>query len=154
MRTVFEAPDATFEVDEIHSIFSFSWNGIVSEKSVKRVMTLASKSSAILEDVHWFIDRRNLEGYSPEARIWLKNEFVNEVGKELISKTDRIAAVNSDSPMSKLSSNVLIDALKKINSDIDYQEFDIPKPALNWLQNIIEDVKPSKKKRRFFGRKK
>lgn len=154
MRTVFEAPDAKFEVDEIHSIFSFTWKGTVSEESVKKIMTLASKAGVLLEEVHWFLDRRKLDGYSPEARIWLKNDFMNEVGKDLISKTDRIAAVNSHSPMSQVSSNVLIDALKRLNDKIEYQEFDMPLPGLNWLQNIIEEPAPvKKKKRRFFGKK-
>lgn len=154
MRTIFEANDAKFEVDDDLSIFSFTWNGVVSETSVKKIFSVASRACAVMESLHWLIDRRNLEGYSPEARVWIKENLIQKLGKELIDKTDKIAAVESESAIAQVSSNVLIDAIRKVNPKIEYQEFDIPGPASNWLLGQTEEAPVEKKRRGLFRRRK
>ena len=154
MQKAFSAPDANFEIDLENSLFTFAWKGTVSEKSVKRILTLASNASSDMKSCHWLIDRRELDGYSPEARIWIKNNFMKATGTDLISKTDKIAAINSESAMAQVSSNVLIDALQKLNPKIGYKEFDMPAPAINWLSGKSDPLPEVKKKRGLFGRKK
>ncbi len=152
MPKEFSAPDAHLLIEEDKSLFTFTWKGTVSEKTVRRILTLASNVGEDLDKVHWLIDRTNLDGYSAEARIWLKNNFMQGTGTDFINKTDKIAAVNSNSAIAQVSSNVLIDALQKINSNIEYKEFDMKGPAINWLLGIEEEKTEPKKKRGLFRR--
>lgn len=154
-KKIYEAEDAIFEFDEQNATLIFTWKGEVSEHSAKKVLTLANKAAYLTEKVHWLIDRRQLKAYSPEARIWIKNDFVNKIGKELIQKTDKMAAVLSNDPMAQLSSRVLIELLKEQNPEIAYEEFDVVIPASNWLigqTNKKEEEEVPKKKRGFFRR--
>ncbi|PIB34339.1 hypothetical protein BFP72_02330 [Reichenbachiella sp. 5M10] len=149
MKTIHEAEDAVLEFDDVQSILVFTWKGVVSEASVTKVLTLAAKAAYMTESIHWLIDRRQLEAYDAGARIWVKTNFLNKVGKELIQKTDKIGAVMAHDPMAQVSSNVLIDLLIEQNKQIKFQEFDSPIPASNWLSGQTEEA-PTPKKRRFF----
>ncbi|UXP30803.1 hypothetical protein N6H18_10605 [Reichenbachiella agarivorans] len=151
MKTIHEAEDAVLQFDEEQSTVVFTWKGIVSEASIIKVLSLAAKASYLTDSIHWMIDRRQLEAYDPGGRIWVKNDFVNKIGKELIQKTDKIAAVVAHDPMAQLSSNVLIDLLIEHNPKIEFKEFDMPFPASNWLTAKPEE--PETKKKGFFSRK-
>lgn len=152
MRTIYESEDARFEVDDDLSIFSFTWIGTVGETSVKKIFNIASRACVVMDSLHWLIDRRKLDGYSPEARLWIKEKLIQSLGKELLAKTDNIAAIHSQSPMAQVSSNVLIDALRKVNPKIEYKEFDIPGPASNWLIGKEDEVPEKPKRKGLFGR--
>ncbi|MGL1888788.1 MAG: hypothetical protein OCD76_19915 [Reichenbachiella sp.] len=151
MKRIFEADDAIFDFDEDSATLSFTWKGIVSESTAKTVLTRAIKAAYLLENIHWLIDRRQLEAYAPEARIWIKNDFVNGKGKELIQKTDKMAAVLAHDPMAQVSSKVMINLLREQNPKIEYKEFDVVAPASNWLIGL-PPKEEKKKKRGFFSR--
>ncbi|SHK26242.1 hypothetical protein SAMN04488028_1045 [Reichenbachiella agariperforans] len=154
MKTIYEANDAILEFDEEKTTLYITWKGEVSETSVIKVLSLAAKASYLTDTIHWLIDRRQLESYEAEARIWVKNDFIDKVGKELIQKTDKIAAVMSDSAMAQVSSNVLIDLIVEQNPNIAFKEFDMVLPASNWLIGSVEETKEEpKKKKGFFSRK-
>jgi len=152
MITLFEAKDAKFRYDEANSIFEFTWIGTVSLKSVVELLTLASDQAADMSVVHWLIDRSRLVAYTPEARIWIKNQFVNVIGIGMIQKIDKMAAIDSPDPMAQVSSAVLAKAIREMNSEIKGKEFDYPTVALNWLKGI-EPKQGKPKKKGFFRRK-
>lgn len=155
MKILFEADDAVFQFDEENHTFLFGWKGTVSYPSIRKAMLIAIDMAKDLDKVHWLIDRRNLEGYAGEARIWIKNEFILNQGKSMIAKIDKIAAIESESAMGKLSSNVLTAAIKKANPSIETKEFDYPQPASNWLAGITpqEPVQSKSRVRKLFSRK-
>ena len=117
MRILFEADDAILQFDEQNNIYQFGWKGTVGYVSASQTLSLAAELSKDLEKVHWLVDRRNLDGYSPEARIWIKDDFVNKVGKDLIMKIDKIAVMESESPIANLSSSVLSKAILEVNPE-------------------------------------
>lgn len=155
MKTLFEAKDAIFQFDEENSTFQFGWKGTVSLSSMQQLMRLAIEIAQELPSVHWLVDRRSLEGYAPECRIWIKNDFVQNEGNEMIKKIDKIAVLESESPMATLSSNVLADAIKNVNPSIESKAFDYVQPASNWLAGIIPEPVAEKKSglRKLFGKK-
>lgn len=152
MKKLHEAENATLNFDEEKSTLIFTWKGVVDEPTVTRVFKQAAKAAMLSDTLHWLIDRRELEEYEAGARIWIKNDFINKVGLELIQKTDKIAAVMSDNAMAQVSSNVLIDLIMEQNPNINFQEFDMTTPASNWLIGKKEEVEPEKKKKGFFRR--
>lgn len=158
-KLIFKAEDAAFEVDRELETFYFTWHGEVSEKSARRILSRASEACALLKNVNWFIDRRKSAGFSGEARIWIKTEFLEDIGKDLIEKTLKIAALNSSHPIAELSANVLLEAITTINPSIEYKAFEMPGTAKKWLvgeacEGVGEDEPQKKKRRRFFGRRK
>jgi hypothetical protein len=156
MRILFEADDAILQFDEQNNIYQFGWKGTVGYVSASQTLSLAAELSKDLEKVHWLVDRRNLDGYSPEARIWIKDDFVNKVGKDLIMKIDKIAVMESESPIANLSSSVLSKAILEVNPKIEAKVFDYTQPASNWLTGkVVEMPKEEKSKvRKLFSRKK
>ena len=118
MKILFEADDAVFQFDEENHTFQFGWKGTVTYPSIRRVMLMAIDVAKNMDKVHWLIDRRDLDSYEAEARIWIKNEFILNQGKSMIGKIDKIAAIESQSQMGKLASNVLTAAIKKENPAI------------------------------------
>ena len=155
MRTLFEAADAIFQFDEENTTFQFGWKGTVGLASMQQVMRMASEIANGHKSVHWLVDRRALEGYDPECRIWIKNEFVNKEGRDMILKIDKIAVLESESPMATIASNVLADAIKKVNPSIESRAFDYAQPASNWLAGIVPAPAPEKKSglRKLFSKK-
>ncbi|MEO9967500.1 MAG: hypothetical protein ABJF11_17015 [Reichenbachiella sp.] len=145
MKVIFEAEDAIFQFDEENTTFQFGWKGTVGLASMQKVMRMAVGIALELEHVHWLVDRRALEGYSPECRIWIKNDFVQSEGKEMLVKIDKIAVLESESPMATLSSNVLAETIKKVNPSIESKTFDYVQPASNWLAGIIPEPVVEKK---------
>lgn len=155
MRIIFEAKDAVFQFDEENSTFQFGWNGTVSLASMQKVMMAATELATEMESVHWLVDRRSLEGYTPECRIWIKNDFSQNDGQQMIKKIDKIAVLESESPMATLSSNVLAESIKKVNPNIESRAFDYAQPASNWLAGIEAAPAPEKKSgiRKLFRKK-
>ncbi|MCV9389077.1 hypothetical protein [Reichenbachiella ulvae] len=151
MKKLHEAEDGILEFDEEKSTLIFTWKGEVSEDTVVRIFKQAAKAAMMVDSIHWLIDRRKLEEYDAGARIWIKNDFINKYGEELIEKTDKIAAVISDNAMAQVSSNVLIDLIAEKNPEINFQQFDTPIPASNWLIGQVPKEEP-KKKKGFFRR--
>ncbi|MEO9806633.1 MAG: hypothetical protein ABJF04_25455 [Reichenbachiella sp.] len=155
MKTLFEAEDAIFQFDEDNTTFQFGWKGTVGLVSMQKIMRMATEIASDFKNVHWLVDRRALEGYSPECRIWIKNDFVQKDGKEMLVKIDKIAVLESESPMATLSSNVLADAIKKVNPSIESKTFDYVQPASNWLAGIVVEPVVEKKSglRKLFSKK-
>lgn len=155
MKIIFEAKDAVFQFDEENSTFQFGWKGTVSLASMQKVMLSATELAKGMKSVHWLVDRRSLEGYTPECRIWIKNDFSQDKGKEMILKIDKIAVLESESPMATLSSNVLAESIKKVNPSIESKAFDYAKSASNWLAGIEAQPVVEKKSglRKLFGKK-
>ncbi|UXX77778.1 hypothetical protein N7E81_10390 [Reichenbachiella carrageenanivorans] len=156
MKILFEADDAIFQFDEEHTTFQFGWKGIVELTSMQQVMRMATEIAKEHENVHWLVDRRTLEGYTPECRIWIKNDFVTKEGKEMIMKIDKIAVLESESVMAAISSNILAEAIKKVNPSIESETFDFALPASNWLAGIVPEPEAPKKKsglRKLFSKK-
>lgn len=146
MRIVHEAEDAIFMVDDEKNVFSFTWKGTVTEETAKRILGIAAKAAATMDSAHWIIDRTEQEGYTTEARVWIKTKFLESLGKELINKTEKIAAVKSNFTISEISSGVIMDTIMEINPDITYQKFESPLAAKNW---IIKDKKKASTSQRF-----
>lgn len=155
MKTLFEAEDAIFQFDEDNTTFQFGWKGTVGLVSMQKVMRMATEIAKAHDNVHWLVDRRSLEGYSPECRIWIKNDFVQKEGREMLLKIDKIAVLESKSPMATLSSNVLAEAIKKTNPSIESKAFDYVQPASNWLAGITPEPVAEKKSglRKLFSKK-
>ncbi|MEP2024479.1 MAG: hypothetical protein ABJH98_13815 [Reichenbachiella sp.] len=156
MKTLFEAEDAIFQFDEDNTTFQFGWKGTVGLASMQKIMRMAIAIAKEHENVHWLVDRRSLEGYDGECRIWIKNDFVNKEGKDMILKIDKIAVLESESPMATIASNVLAEAIKKVNPSIESQKFDYTQPASNWLAGIVVEepvVEKKSKLRKLFGKK-
>ena len=156
MKTLFEAEDAIFQFDEDNTTFQFGWKGTVGLDSMQKIMRMASEIAKEHTNVHWLVDRRALEGYDGECRIWIKNDFVNKEGTEMLKKIDKIAVLESESPMATISSNVLAEAIKKINPSIESKVFDYTQPASNWLAGIVVEepvVEKKSKLRKLFGKK-
>lgn len=156
MKVLFEAEDAIFQFDEDHTTFLFGWKGTVGLASMQKVMQMATEIAENFDNVHWLVDRRALEGYSPECRIWIKNDFVQKDGKEMLVKIDKIAVLESASPMATLSSNILAETIKKVNPSIESKAFDYVQPASNWLAGIVAEPVVEKKKsglKKLFSRK-
>lgn len=156
MKILFEADDAIFQFDEDNTTFQFGWKGTVGLPSMQKIMRMASEIAESFKTVHWLVDRRALEGYDAECRIWIKNDFVNKEGTEMLKKIDKIAVLESESPMATISSNVLAEAIKKVNPSIESKVFDYAQPASNWLAGIVPEPAPEKKKsklKKLFGKK-
>lgn len=154
MATLFESADAVFQYDEKHSTFQFGWKGIVGLSSMRKAMLMASDIAEGLDRVHWLVDRRALEGYSPECRIWLKHDFAKKEGVAMIKKIDKIAVLESESPIATISSNVLAESIKKANPEIASKTFDYIQSASNWLAGVVPPpVKEKKSKlKKLFGK--
>lgn len=154
MKTLFESPDAIFQCDEERHIFQFGWKGNVSLTSMRKVMLMANDIAEELDQVHWLVDRRALEGYSPECRIWIKHDFVQKEGITMIKKVDKIAVLESESPIATISSNILAESIKKANPEITSKTFDYLQSASNWLAGAVPT--PAKEKtsklKKLFGR--
>lgn len=136
MKVLFEADDATLKFDEHNSIFTFVWNGTISLNTLKSVVLETARHVDKMESASLFFDRRKLESYAPEAKSWIKNDFMKKDGKILIKKIDKIAAVNSKSTFAQLLSTLLVGVLRLYNRNIDYKVFDEPSPALDWLYAV------------------
>jgi len=155
MKTLYEAEDAIFQFDKGNVTFQFSWRGTVGLTSMQKIMRMATEIAKEYQNVHWLVDRRSLEGYSAECRIWIKNDFITKEGKDMLVKVDKIAVLESESPIATLSSNILAEAIKKANPSIESKFFDYTQPASNWLAGIVVEASPEKKSklRGFFGKK-
>lgn len=156
MKILFEAEDAIFQFDEENTTFQFGWKGTVGLKSMQKVMRMATEIAKEHDNVHWLVDRRALEGYDGECRIWIKSDFVSKEGKEMIMKIDKIAVLESESPMATIASNVLAEAIKKVNPSIESKAFDYAQPASNWLAGIVVEepiIEKKSKLRKLFGKK-
>lgn len=156
MKTLFEAEDAIFQFDEENTTFQFGWKGTVGLASMQKIMRMATEIAKKHENVHWLVDRRALEGYDAECRIWIKNDFVKKDGKDMILKIDKIAVLESESPMATIASNVLAEAIKNVNPSIESKTFDYAQPASNWLAGIVAQepvVEKKKGLRKLFGKK-
>ncbi|WP_109832121.1 hypothetical protein [Reichenbachiella versicolor] len=133
MRLIHEAEDGIFELDEEKHIFSITWKDTVSEATVSRILGLAAKAVSAMEVVHWILDRREQDGFTPEARVWIKTRFLENMGIEAMQKTDRMAGINSLHEITEITSDILMESIKKINPDIVYHKFESPILAQEWV---------------------
>ena len=133
MRVLFEAEDAILKYDEASHLFKFIWSGVISLDTLKRVVMETAHIVEKVDSASLFFDRRNLESYSPEAKDWIKNDFMKKDGKRLMKKIDKIVAVSSKSVFAQLVSTLLVGVLRLYNRSIKYKVFDTEKEALDWV---------------------
>lgn len=133
MRILYEADDAVLKYDDEKRIFKFIWNGVVSHDTLKPLVLTACRITENIDRADIIFDRRKLESYSPDARIWLKHDFMKNDGKRLMKKIHKIAAINSSSSFAQVVSTVLVGALKFYNKDIKYKIFEDDDRAMRWI---------------------
>ena len=147
MKVIHEAADGVFKVDDENDIYSFTWIGTVSEETTKRILSVASKAIAAKDKINWLVDRHEQDGFTPEARVWIKTRFITDLGIELIKKTHKVAAIVSQHEITEITSSVMMDAIQKVNPRIEYRSFDGAGYALNWLTSGLQPSQKSKSER-------
>ena len=135
MRVLYESENATLKYDENNQLFKFIWNGVISLETLKRVVMETAHIVEKVDSASLFFDRRELESYSPEAKDWIKNDFMKKDGKRLMKKIDKIAAVSSKSVFAQLVSTLLVGVLRLYNRSIKYKVFESENAASEWILN-------------------
>lgn len=135
MKLIVEKKHASLYHDESAKIVMFAWNGTVPLDTLKNLVMTTAELVDNEECKYIMFDRRELESYTPDAKNWLKNDFMKNNGKRLINKIDKIGAVASKSTFARLVSTLLVGVLKFYNKNMQYKMFEEVDEALDWLKD-------------------
>lgn len=138
MNLIFEHDDAQLWYDSRHRILKAIWFNDVSLEAFKGLVTEGVKIMEAVDSAHIMFDRRHLDGFSVEARIWLKHDFMNRGGdgRRLIKKIRKIAAIQTPSAMGQIAVSVFSKILLFFNPKLLYNLYSNDKEAYAWLKNI------------------
>ena len=134
MKVLREYSDASLFYDQSNNIVKFVWNGVVSLETLKDLVLVTAEIVDNNNQSYLLFDRRELETYAPDAKDWIKNDFMKGDGKRLMKKIGKIGAISSKSTFAQLVSTLLMGVLKLYNRNMQYKMFDTPEQAIQWLK--------------------
>lgn len=138
MKLVFETSEAKMWFDAEHKIFKVQWFGVVNYDSFRGLILCGRDILEKLEYAHFLFDRRQLDSFSADARVWLKYDFMKKGGdgRRLIKRIRRIAAVKSSSVIAQIAAQVFSKIFMFFNPSLRYRTFSDELSAECWVKGI------------------
>lgn len=130
--------------DSEYNIFKVKWIGVVSYNTFRGLILCGRDILEHLEYAHFLFDRRELDSFSAEARVWLKYDFMKRGGdgRRLIKRIRRIAAIKSPSIIGQIAASVFSKIFVFFNPKLTYRTFSDDISAECWVKGIplLEDM--------------
>lgn len=139
MKLIYEHKEALLWYDEESRIIKAEWIGVVDLEAFCTVLLNGGSILNKIDNAYLILDRRRFENFTPEARIWLKKDFMNRggSGRKLIRRVRKIAAIRSSNPLGQVTVTTMAKLLLFFNPHLDYKTFDEEKEADAWLRANI-----------------
>ena len=142
MKLVYEHENAQLWYDPNHKILKAIWFGEVGFEAFANLLTRGAQVLNASDYGHIIFDRRELNNFSAEARIWFKQEFMKKGGdgRRLIKKVRKIAAVKGTGTIGQLASAVFGKILLIFNPKLKYRVFENNDVADLWVKRINREA--------------
>ena len=120
-------------IDKKNKVVKIVWNGIVSEETAKVMLTTGADliDSGLCDKL--LLNRKGLEEFSTEARVWIKQDLLKNRAKKLVNKVSKVATINSSTIMGGIFANFISTAIKLVFPNLTMTKFESEEEAMNWL---------------------
>lgn len=138
MELVFEHDQAQLWYDSEFRILKAIWFGEVSEEAFSGLVLKGAEILDKLDAAHIIFDRRKLDVFSAEARVWFKYDFMRKdgEGRKLIKRVRKMAAIKGASVIGHITSTVAAKLLLLFNPKLDYKVFNNDRIAEGWVMAL------------------
>lgn len=138
MELVFEHDDAQLWYDTEYRILKAIWFDEVSEEAFKGLVLTGASILDKIDSVHIVFDRRKLDNFSAEARVWFKYDFMRKGGdgRRLIKRVRKMAAIKGSSIIGHIASTIIAKILLIFNPQLNYKIFDDDRAAEGWVRSL------------------
>ncbi|MEP5613660.1 MAG: hypothetical protein ABJP45_15520 [Cyclobacteriaceae bacterium] len=136
-EVILELNSSVVSVDYESKIVKIEWHGVVD---LNTASLLLEKGADMIESGYCtklLLNRENLQEFSTEARLWIKQDLLNNRGKRLVRKVSRVATVRSASAMGGVFANFISSGIKLVFPSLKLSNFDSENEAFDWLVEAI-----------------
>lgn len=134
METIYESSQVLFQYDEEFKILKAKWTGQVTTEEFKHVIMTGAR---IIHNTEGFtsiiLDRSELDEFSTESRVWLKQDFMRNDGRVLIKKVKKLAAIKPSTTFATVMTTVFSAIFQIANPNMEYKVFEKPDEAAEWI---------------------
>ncbi|MEM9339542.1 MAG: hypothetical protein AAGA66_12485 [Bacteroidota bacterium] len=120
-------------VDYKSKIVKIIWNGIVDVEPASKLLTIGANLIESRECNKILLCRQELNEFTIQARLWIKQELLMKRAKKLAGDVEKIAAVNARTIKGSVFANFISSAIKLILPSLVLKKFHDEGEALTWL---------------------